>query len=172
MPFARFVVKNPLQAERACMNLEVKTFPAMRLAAVRHSGPYHLIGPAFHALGGIAGPAGLFARPGAMMMGIYKDDPSTTAPHELRSAAGVVISEDAALPAGLTEERVVAGSFACFMHLGSYEQLGVSWMQIKSTLMPASGHRRRPGTSYEIYWNNPAEVPAEELKTEICIPIE
>ena len=154
------------------MTLEVKTLPAMRLAAVRHTGPYQLIGPAFHTLGGIAGPAGLFARPGALMVGIYKDDPTTTAPEKLRSAAGVAIQEDAAMPAGLVEERVEGGRFACFMHVGAYEQLGGSWMQIRTTLMPASGRRRRPGTSYEIYWNDPSHVPPAELKTEICIPIE
>ena len=154
------------------MNLEIKTFPAMRLAAVRHSGPYNQIGPVFHALGNIAGPAGLFAKPGAMMMGIYKDDPGTTAPDELRSAAGVVIAGEAAIPAGLVEERLPAGRFACFTHHGSYEELGNSWLRIKNELMPASGYRRRPGTSCEIYLNNPEQVPPAELKTEICIPIE
>ena len=76
------------------------------------------------------------------------------------------------MPAGLVEERVPGGLFACFMHLGSYETLGDSWLRVKRELMPSSGRRRRPGTSYEIYWNNPSEVPAEALKTEICIPIE
>ena len=154
------------------MNIEVKTLPAMRLAAVRHSGPYHLIGPAFDQLGRLAGPAGLFAQPGAMMLGIYKDDPGTTAPEKLRSAAAVVISEEAALPAGLVEERVEGGRFACVMHLGSYEQLPATWEQIKAALTPADGYRRRPGGSYEIYWNNPDQVPPDALKTEICIPIE
>src|SRR4249919_115062 len=153
------------------MTIEIKTLPAMRLAAVRHMGPYHLIGPAFHTLGGIAGPAGLFARPGAMMVGIYKDDPTATPPEQLRSAAGVGIPEDASLPAGLVEERVDGGLFACFMHLGPYEQLGGSWTRIRTTLIPKSGHSRRPGTSYEIYWNTPEQVPPAELKTEICIPI-
>jgi AraC family transcriptional regulator len=154
------------------MNLEVKMFPAMRLAAVRHSGPYNLIGPVFHRLGDIAGPAGLFTKPGAMMMGIYKDDPGTTAPEELRSAAGVVIAEDAPLPPGLVEERLPGGRFACFTHQGSYEQLGNSWMHVMNELMPSSGYRRRPGTSCEIYLNNPEQVSTPELKTEICVPIE
>ena len=154
------------------MNLEVKTASAMRLAAVPHTGPYHLIGPAFHTLGGIAGPAGLFGRPGAMMVGIYKDDPTTTPADQLRSAAGVVVAEGETLPDGLVEERVPGGRYACVVHLGPYEQLGSTWMQIRTQLLPASGHRRRPGTSYEIYWNDPSQVPPAELKTEIRVPIE
>jgi AraC family transcriptional regulator len=154
------------------MTLEVKTFSPMRLAAVRHSGPYHLIGPAFHQLGSIAGPAGLFGTPGAMMLGIYKDDPETTAPEQLRSAAGVTIADSVALPEGLVEERVPGGRFACYMHLGSYETLGDSWMRMKHELLSASGQRRRAGASCEIYWNDPSRVRPEELKTEICIPVE
>jgi AraC family transcriptional regulator len=153
------------------MDLEVKTMAEMRLAAVKHSGPYNEIGPAFHQLGSIAGPAGLFGQPGAKMLGIYKDDPETTPADQLRSAAGVVVSDDAAIPAGLVEERVPGGRFACFVHRGSYEKLPESWAQVKRQLAE-SGHRRRPGTSCEIYVNNPAQVPTEQLVTEICIPIE
>jgi len=153
------------------MVLDVKTIAAMRLAAVKHSGPYNLIGPAFHQLGNIAGSAGLFARPEAKMLGIYKDDPETTPPEQLRSAAGVVVAEETPIPPGLVEERVPGGRFACFVHHGSYETLPDTWTRIKQELI-ASGHRRRPGTSCEIYLNNPAHVPTEQLQTEICIPIE
>jgi AraC family transcriptional regulator len=153
------------------MALDVKTMAAMRLAAVRHSGPYNSIGPAFHRLGDIAGPAGLFARPEAKMLGIYKDDPETTPADQLRSAAGVVVAEDAPIPSGLVEERVPGGRFACFVHRGSYETLPNSWAHVQRELI-AGGHRRRAGASCEIYLNNPAQVPPDQLLTEICIPVE
>ena len=153
------------------MSLETKTLPAMRFAAVRHSGPYNEIGPAFHTLGQIAGKAALFEKPGALMIGIYKDDPGTTSPQDLRSAAVIVIAEDTVIPEGLVEERVPGGRFACFMHKGSYATLKDSWMRVKTELMPTSGYRRRPGPAYEIYINNPAQVAQDELRTEICVPI-
>jgi effector-binding domain-containing protein len=31
---------------------------------------------------------------------------------------------------------------------------------------------RRQAPACEIYWNNPQQVPPNELKTEICVPIE
>ena len=154
------------------MELETKTLPAMRFAALGHSGAYMLIGPTFHKLAGIAGPSGLFALPGAMMTGLYKDDPSKTPQDQLRSAAAVRIPEDAAIPEGLVEERVVGGRFACFTHVGSYEQLGNSWMLLKRELIPAGGYVLRDATSYEFYLNDPGQVPESELKTEICVPIE
>ena len=154
------------------MELEIKTLPTVRFAALGHSGAYMLIGPTFHKLAEIAGPTGLFALPGAMMAGLYKDDPSRTPQEQLRSAAAILVPESTAIPAGLVEERVEPGRFACLTHLGSYEQLGSSWMRLKRELIPAGGHTLRDATSYELYINDPTQVPESELKTEICIPIE
>lgn len=154
------------------MTLAIKELPAMRLAAVRHTGPYNLIGPAFRQLGQLAFKAGLFGVPGAMMIGVYKDDPALMAPEALRSVAGVVVPETLAIPDGLVEENLSAGRFACFVHEGSYEGLPAAWMRIRTELMPASGHRRAARPSYELYLNDPSQVPAEQLRTEICIPIE
>lgn len=156
----------------ANMDYEIKTLPAMRLATVPHTGPYHQIGPAFGKLGSIAGPAGLFAQPGAMMLGIYKDDPTMTPAEQLRSAACVVIPEGAALPAGLVEDRIGSGKYACLMHVGPYEGLPGAWMKMRDALGGASAPRRRQAPACEIYWNNPQMVKPAELKTEICVPVE
>lgn len=154
------------------MELEIKTLPAMRFAALGHSGPYMQIGPTFHKFAGIAGPSGLFALPGAMMTGLYKDDPAKTPQEQLRSAAAVLIPDGAAIPAGLVEERVDGGRYASFTHVGSYEQLGNAWMRLKRELLPAGGYVLRDATSYEFYLNDPGQVPASDLRTEICVPIE
>jgi AraC family transcriptional regulator len=153
------------------MDFEIKTLPAKRLATVPHTGPYHEIGPAFGKLGSIAGPAGLFAQPGAMMMGIYKDDPTKTPADKLRSAACVVIPDGAPMPAGLIEDRVESGKYACLIHTGPYDGLPGAWMKMRDALGSA-GKMRRQAPACEIYWNNPQQVPPNELKTEICVPIE
>ena len=154
------------------MELEIKTLPAMRFAALGHVGAYMLIGPTFHKAAEIAGPSGLFALPGAMLAGLYKDDPSKTPQDQLRSAAAVLIPEGATIPAGLVEERVESGRFACITHVGAYKELGNSWMRLKRELVPAGGYVLRDATSYEFYVNDPGQVPESELKTEICVPIE
>lgn len=154
------------------MDVTAKTMPALRLAAVPHTGAYTTIGPAFRTLGQIAGRAGLFEHPDARMIGIYKDDPQTTPVAQLRSAAGVVVSEDVRIPDGLVEERVDGGRFACLTHRGSYEKLPHAWRRLSTELMPAAGHRQRAAPSYERYLNDPTQVPEDALLTEICIPIE
>ena len=153
------------------MEMTLKTLPAMRFATLPHSGPYQQIGPVFRKLGEIAGPAGLFARTTGHMMGLYKDDPRTTPADELRSAAALPMSEGEVLPAGLVEERLDGGRFACFLHVGPYEGLPAAWAEAAETFQ-SSGHPRRSGPSLEIYLNDHTQVSPDALRTEIAIPME
>jgi AraC family transcriptional regulator len=152
------------------MNVEIKEMPARRVGAVRHVGPYHEIGRAFSRLGEIAGPAGLFAQPGAAMIGIYHDNPDSTPPEALRSDAGIFLPENIPLPAGLSEQQVPSGRYATTLHVGPYERLGDAWRLMREWL-PANGHHPGRGVSYEIYLNDPTKVPKAELKTQLYIPI-
>ena len=153
------------------MEVEIKGMPELRVATVRHVGPYNQIPQAFGRLGSIAGPAGLVDRPEAMMMAIYYDDPESTDPDQLRSDAGLVVAEDTVLPDGLTEQRMPAGRYATTTHVGPYETLGDTWARFFGEWLPASGHRLGPGVSYEIYRNDPTKVPKHELRTDLYISI-
>jgi AraC family transcriptional regulator len=158
------------QGESA-MNVEIKDMNEMRLAAVEHIGPYNRISEAFARLGQLARPAGLF-RPDAKMLAIYHDDPETTPASELRSEAGITVPSDAKLLAGLREERIPAGRYACTIHKGPYEGLGDTWARFMGQWLPKSGHRMKNGASFEIYRNTPENTPKEKLETELCIPLE
>jgi AraC family transcriptional regulator len=153
------------------MDVEKKRLEALRVATLRHVGPYHRISEAFGRLGEIAGKAGLFkAKP--TMLALYHDDPETTPETELRSDAAVVISEDAKLPDGLVEQRLVGGRYACTTHIGPYEELGDAWARFMGHWLPGSGERVGSGVSFELYRNNPMEVPKAELITELYISLE
>lgn len=153
------------------MALDIRTLSPKRLAAIRHVGPYNRIGPAFSELGKIAGAAGLFGFPGAVMVGVYHDDPRTTPAGQLRSAAGVVIPDSAVVPAGLVEERIEPGVFAVLTHTGSYDGLPGAWQRAIASVTE-NGRTLRHAASYEIYLNDPTQVAEAELKTEIYLPIE
>jgi AraC family transcriptional regulator len=153
------------------MNVEIKQMPARRLATIRHVGAYNQIGEAFQRLGDIAGAKGLF-RPGAQMLALYHDDPDATPAEQLRSDAGITVSDDLTMPAGLEEQRVAAGRYACTLHVGPYDRLPDAWARLMGEWLPASQHRVGGGASYEIYHNNPMNTPKEKLETEICVPID
>ena len=105
------------------------------------------------------------------MIGIYYDDPQTTPANELRSEAGIRVAENVTLPAGLQDQHLSPGKYAVATHVGSYEQLGDTWARLLGEWLPQSGHRLRPGASYELYVNDPMHVAASELRTEIYQPI-
>ena len=153
------------------MHADIIDQPAMRVAVVRHRGPYHRIGEAFSKLGEIAGPAGLFG-PNAKMIGVYYDDPETTPEAELRSDAGITISESAKIPQGLSEVRIPAGRMARATHIGGYEGLNESWARLTGEWLEQSGQRLGDGVSYEIYLNTPMDTPKEKLRTELYIPLQ
>jgi len=150
------------------MDVEIKHVDEQRVAAMRHRGPYNQINETFEKLGNIAGPAGLFNDPAVQMVGLYYDDPETTPPDQLRSDAGLVVSKTTKLPAGLTEQRIPAGDYACTLHVGPYEALPDVWARFIGEWLPSSGYRVPDGgLSYELYLNDPSQVPREQLRTEL-----
>jgi AraC family transcriptional regulator len=150
------------------MNVEIKHVDEQRVAAVRHRGPYNQINEAFEKLGNVAGPAGLFNDPAVQMVGLYYDDPETTPAEQLRSDAGLVVSRSTKIPSGLAEQRIPAGDYAVTLHVGPYEALPDVWARFMGEWLPASGYRvADDGLSYELYLNDPSQVPKEQLRTEL-----
>jgi AraC family transcriptional regulator len=154
------------------MNVEIKNMPELRLAAVRHVGPYEGIPEAFERIGQFLGSdAALFRQHGATMIAVYHDDPEAVLAELLRSDAAIVVPPGLNVPDGLVDEKIPAGRFACVVHVGPYEQLGDVWRRFKGEWLPASGHHAATGPSYEIYLNDPATTPKADLRTEMCIPV-
>jgi AraC family transcriptional regulator len=152
------------------MNVEIKDMPALRVAAARHVGAYSRISEAFGRLGDIAGRAGLLnGKP--TLLAVYHDDPKSKPEPELRSDAAIVVADHATIPDGMSEQRLPAGRYACTLHVGPYEQLGDAWGRFMGQWLPESGERSRDGDSYEIYLNNPTDVPKHELRTELYLPL-
>ena len=152
------------------MDVDIRQMPELRVGTVRHVGPYNQIPKAFERLGAIAGPAGLLRQAGSMMA-IYHDDPETTPQDQLRSDAALVVPEGVGLPGGLVEQHIAAGRYARTLHVGPYEQLGDAWARFLGEWVPASGNRIGSGVSYEIYLNTPEQVPKNELRTELYVPL-
>jgi AraC family transcriptional regulator len=49
--------------------------------------------------------------------------------------------------------------------------LGDTWARFMGEWLPASGHRVGTGPSFEVYRNTPAQVPKDQLVTELYVPI-
>lgn len=153
------------------MDVEIKEMPAMRVATTPHVGPYNRIAEAFARLGEVAHQTDLLRHTSAMLA-IYHDDPETTSSAELRSDAALVVSPNVKLPLELAERVIPSGRYATTTHIGPYEALGDVWTRLMGEWLPRSGERMKDDVSFEIYRNTPGEVPKEELRTELYIPLE
>jgi AraC family transcriptional regulator len=153
------------------MDVQIKDMPELRVATVRHVGPYNQISEAFARLGEIAGREGLLGQPDAAMIAIFHDDPESTPADQLRSDAGISVANDVALPSSLDEKRLPAGQYATTLYRGPYEGLGDVWARFLGEWFPANGHQVGESPSYELYLNNPQTTPKEKLETAIYVPI-
>ena len=153
------------------MDIVVEELAPMRVAGIRHVGPFNQIGQAFGQLGQIAGSAGLMQAPGAVMLGVYHDDPRSTPPDQLRSDAAVVVSEDASVPDGLAEQVIAGGRYAKATHIGPFDGLPGAWAEL-TDWMASEGHRAATGPSLEVYRSDMASTPPQELNTDLYIALD
>ena len=74
IPTGGVVAFTPRNSGGENMTVDIEEMPTLRVAAVRHIGPYNHIGQAFERLGAILGGAGLLKGPPPMMLAIYYDN--------------------------------------------------------------------------------------------------
>ncbi len=157
------------------MQVEVVEREETRVLAIRHIGPYPGIGNAFDGLGQLIGKLGLNPT-GAQWLGIFHDDPQTVPAAELRSDACVTLTgtepDVSQLEEGARLDKIPNGRYATMRHEGSYDGLPESWGKFMGEGLPAAGLKPRTGVCFEIYRNDPNHTPADDLITEIYVPVE
>jgi len=78
---------------------------------------------------------------------------------------------DLASTPGITCERIAAGKWAVFRHTGPYNTLWQTWRAIYRDWVPAARPSLRDAAPYELYVSDASVIPAEELITDIHVPI-
>lgn len=69
---------------------------------------------------------------------------------------------------GLEATRLSGGPAAVALHIGPYDQLAAVTGEVAEWV---GAHGHLAGAPYEVYLNDPRQVPADELQTEIVWPI-
>ena len=150
------------------MDVQIVNQPDLRIAGIRHIGPYQEIGTRVRRPRRLANgppPAGV------------ADDRALSrrsrghAAGQLRSDAALTLPGKTPGPAGLIEQHIPAGRYAKAVHKGGYEGLPATWNALKSEWLPKSGHKMGH-PSYEVYVNNPMTTEKSELLTEIYLRLE
>ncbi len=176
-PQGRPPIVRPLKGDQM-MDVEIRTQPAIRTAALDHRGPYWQIGQAFAELCRWAEAAGVPLREGGAirprsLYGIYYDCPDESPAAELRSDACVAIPDDFAIAEGPVREVVIpAGTYAVATYVGPYSGMGDGWARFMGQFLPQTGREPGEGFNFECYVDDCDVAPVDQLRTELCVPVQ
>lgn len=120
----------------------------------------------------------LFQRASALMVNIshcvaiYPDEVEVG--KVARFDAGVVFADGQTPPApdGLAYQTLAGGRWAVFRHVGPYDTLWQTWQAAYRDWLPGSGELLRDAVPFEDYVDDVSKVAAEQLRTDILIPIQ
>lgn len=152
------------------MKVTTQSLPSIRVACLRHTGPYDQCGSTWDRLFDIVGPDGDLG-PGTQFYGISYDDPENTPPEQVRYDAGISIDEHFVARDGLTIRVIPAGDYAMLTHEGPYAGLKNAYRHLMGEWLPRSGRELGDTPCFESYLNDPATTPPAELLTDIFAPL-
>jgi len=153
------------------MNVQIKTIDAMRVAFMRHVGPYDQVGPTWEKLLPWLSKEGLLGGD-AEFIGICHDDPEVTPPAKIRSDACVTVDERFAPVGDIGVQTIPGGEYAMTTHFGLYHRLGKTYAKLLGEWLPRSGRSLRASPGFEMYLNDPNSTEPEDLITDIYAPLE
>lgn len=142
---------------------------AVRVAFMRHLGPYGDVGRTWGRLFAWAGSSGLDLR-APRVLGVVHDDPEVTPPDKVRYDACLVVDERVR-PEGDVGVQTLAGEYAVTTHQGPYETLGDTYARLCGEWLPTSGRDLGAAPAVELYRNSPRDSRPDELLTDVYLPL-
>ena len=157
--------------KRGGMQVTVKKLESMRVAFLRHVGPYSECGATWDKLLPGLGARGLLGA-GTILLGLCHDDPEVTPAEKLRYDACVSIDDDFEPEGDVGVQTIAGGDYAETTHAGPYDKLGDTYAELFGRWRPTSGREPRSAPCVEIYLNDPDSTEPEELLTDVHVPLE
>lgn len=162
-----------LDKENVYMQPTIKNIDAINVTSAREVGCYQEAAP--RAWGRIMkyGYSNKLMKKEVRSIGISHDDPSVTAPEQIRYDACLDVDSYTNPEDNLLKYTISAGKYAIFLHKGAYENLQKTYHDIYHHWLPESECELKENEPcFEIYLNrDPRKTKPENLKTEIYIPL-
>ena len=161
----------PLDDGGAGMDVHIQRLEPLRVAFVRHVGPYHEVGRAWDTLCTQLGAQGLLGA-GSVFIGVCHDDPEVTPPEKIRYDACVSVDANCRPEGEIGVQTLEGGEYAVTTHEGPFERLGSTYARLLGQWIPRHGRTLRTAPSLEFYLNDPETTDPEDLLTDIYAPLE
>jgi AraC family transcriptional regulator len=152
------------------MNASIKTITPLRVASLRHTGPYAECGPTWEKLLEALGAEGHLG-PGTRLFGIGYDDPEVTPPEQVRYDASVTVDDNYQSTGDITVQEIRGGDYAVITHQGPYTNLATTYQELIGRWIPRSGRELADAPCFEEYLNDPYSTEPDELLTDIYAPL-
>jgi AraC family transcriptional regulator len=162
---------DPPTEESAMFHVTLRDLPAMRLAAIRHTGPYHGIGAAFDRAQAWGAARGLIG-PNTDFFGLYHDDPGSVPAERLRADAGFTVGPEVLGEGEVRILEVPAARVAVLRFRGPYAELERAYRWLYGEWLPGSGEEPADRPGLERYVNDPKRTPPPALLTDIMLPLQ
>ena len=149
----------------------IETLPPIRAAGILHHGPYADLGKAFQTLGGLVAARGLSPHV-AGVFAVYHDGPGSKPDSEMRSHAALMTTEGFPQSLeGLDYFDLDGGRYAVLSHKGPPATLAGAYEWLYGQWLPNSGEEPGHAPPIEVYVSDPRTTPADELRTDIRLPL-
>jgi len=153
------------------MNVTIKHLEPMRVAFMRHVGPYSEVGKTWEKFMMLLGKEGLLGGD-AQFIGVCHDDPAVTPPEKIRYDACMTVGGDFRAEGEIGLQTIPGGEYAVMTHFGPYEKLGESYAKLLGQWLPRSGRNLRSTPCFDVYLNSPESTEPEDLITDLYAPLE
>ena len=153
------------------MDVRIKKVAPMRVAFMRHTGPYEECHGTWAKFCAWAGRRGLIGQD-TKVIGISHDDPEVTPPEKIRYDACIVVGENFQPEGEVGVQVIPAGEYAVMTHKGPYENLKETYNKLIGEWAPRSGRVIGSSPCFEVYRNDPERTPPGELLTDVHVPLE
>ncbi len=147
----------------------IETVNPLRVAFIRHVGPYDQVRPVFERLAGWAAARGSTIQP--LFLGLAHDDPGITAAAQLRFDCCIEVPATVRGEGDIGVTEVCGGEYATAVHRGPFERLAETYAWLARDFMPREGRSMRTAPCVEIYLTPPEGTPPADLLTEVLVPV-
>jgi len=155
---------------RKNMEVRIERHDPMKVAFIRHVGPYADCMEAWNRLCGTPEVASRLG-PHTLALSLCYDDPDVTEAGKIRMDVCVTIDDSFTPGGGVEVQTIPGGEFAVLVYRGAYTGLHDAYRAMYGEWLPKSGREFGGSYSMEIYRTDPGATPPEENITEIRIPL-
>jgi AraC family transcriptional regulator len=152
------------------MKVKIQHLDPIRVAFMRHVGPYSEVGATWDKFLPTLGKEGLIGGD-SRFIGICHDDPEVTPSGKIRYDACLSVDEDFVPQGDIGVQIIAGGDYAVTTHFGPYKNLGKTYARLLGQWLPRSGRELRPTPCFDVYLNDPQSTEPRDLLTDIYAPL-